>query len=174
MNTIDLYLSLRYKLDYDLYTDYQITDALNYVMKEINLALNSVSSSLITTSTTLTLTNNEADLPSDLETIISVDSKINIPITEELGGYTYQIVGNKIKAQGSTVTIYYKKSYPQYVFTTTITPTTIDLPVSFDNMIKNNIIAYVTGQPTDIQLQTIKLIASRDGRKRPQRLIFYL
>jgi hypothetical protein len=41
-------------------------------------------------------------------------------------------------------------------------------------MIKDNIIALLTGQPVNIQIQTIKLIANRDGKKRPQRLIFNL
>lgn len=174
MLTDDMFCSLRYKLPENEVTPYQITDALNYVMKEIALALNSVSSSLLTASAVLPLVANAADLPDDLETIINVTDKINIPFIEELDADTYQIVGNTIQAQGTTVTMYYKKSYPLYVYGTAITPTTIDLPVSFDNMIKNNIIAYVTGQPTNIQAQTIKLIASRDGKKRPQRLIFNL
>jgi len=174
MDANQLFLSLRYKLGENDFSPYQITDALNYVIKEIVLALNSISSSLTTTSTTLTLVSGEATLPGESESIISVGDKINIPLNSELDGHTYQIVGNKIKAQGDTVTIYYKKSFPVYVYGTEITPTTIDLPSSFDNMIKDNIIAYITGQPTNIQAQAIKLIANRDGKKRPQRLIFTL
>jgi hypothetical protein len=174
VNANELFISVKYKVGYDTYSDYQITDALNYVLNEINIALNSVSSSLITASTTLSLVDSEAELPADLESIISVTDKICIPFNSELDGYSYQIIGNTIKAQGDTVTIYYKKSNPQYVFDMTITPSTIDLPVSFDNMIRDNVIAFLTGQPTNIQLQTIKLIANRDGRKRPQRLIFNL
>jgi hypothetical protein len=174
MLTADLLVSLRYKLPLNEYSGYQIVEALNYVMKEINLALNSVTSSLITTSATLPLVNNEADLPSDLESIISVKDKINVPFMDEIDAYTYQIISNKIKAEGDSVTIYYKKSYSQYEFDTTITPTTIDLPVSFDNMIKDSIVALATGQPVNIQAQAIKLIAGRDGKKRSQRLIFNL
>lgn len=175
MNTADLLTSLRYKLSYADYSDYQITEALNYVIKEISEALNSVSSSLINTSATLTLTDNEADLPSDLETIIYVTDKINIPITDELDAFTYQIEGNTIRTEGDTVTIYYRKTLPEYTFDgTVITPSTIDLPASFNNMIKTNIIAFLAGQPTDIKIQTIKLIANRDGKKRRQRLIFRL
>ena len=175
MLTNKLLVSLRYKLGENEYSFYQITDALNYVMKEINLALNSVTSSLITASATLTLTENEADLPTDLESIISVVGKINIPFMDELDSITYQVVGDKIRAQGDTLDIYYRKSFPQYEFGgTEITPTTIDLPASFDNMIKDSIIALLTGQPSNVQAQTIKLIANRDGKKRPQRLIFNL
>jgi len=174
MNTDSLFLSLRYKLNENEFSNYQITDALNYVMKEINRALSGVTSSLITKVVSLALVNNQATLPSDLESIIQVTDKICIPFTDTIDAYTYQITGNTIQAQGETVTIYYKKSYPQYVFTDVITPTTIDLPVSFDNMLRDNIINLLTGQPTNIQAQTIKLIASRDGKKRPQRLIFNL
>jgi hypothetical protein len=179
MTTAELLLSLRYKLPDDQYSPYQIVDALNYVVNEVGLALNSVTSSLITTSASVTLTDNEGDLPSDLESIINVggdaDYKVNIPITEELDADTYQIVGDKIRCQGSTVTIYYKKNLPAYSYVSeAITPTTIDLPVSFNNMIKENVIAYVTGQPTNIQPQVLKLIANRDGKKRPQRFIFTL
>lgn len=175
MNTSSLYVSLRYKLSENDYSPYTIVDALNYVVNEISLALNSVSSSLITTSAVLTLVNNEADLPTNLETVISVKDRVSVPISAELDAYTYQIEGNKIRADGETVTVYYKKTLPEYYFDgAVITPSTIDLPVSFNNMIKDNIVAYLTGQPTNIQTQTIKLIANRDGKKRPQRLAFYL
>lgn len=175
MDTSALYASLRYKLNENEYSPYQITDALNYVMNEISLALNSISSSLITTSATLPLTNNEADLPSDLETIISVVDRINVSLSAEIDAYTYQVEGNKIRADGETVTVYYKKTLPEYSFDgSAITPSTIDLPVSFNNMIKDNVIAHLTGQPTNIQTQTIKLIANRDGKKRPRRLAFTL
>jgi hypothetical protein len=180
MNTADLYISLRYKLPEEEYSPYQIVDALNYVINEISIALNSVTSSLITTSASVTLTLNEGSLPSDLETIINVggtgeDQKLQYPIQDELDAYSYQIVGSKIKCQGTTVTIYYRKNLPSYSYVSkAISPTTIDLPVSFNNMIKDNIISYLTGQPANIQLQTIKLIANRDGKKRPQRFVFNL
>jgi transcription antitermination factor NusG len=143
-------------------------------MKEINKALNGITSSLITKSTTLTLTNNAADLPSDFESIIEVVDKINIPMTAELDAYTYKITVSQILAQGDTVTLSYRKSFPVYVFSDTITPTTIDLPVSFDNMLIDGIVGLLTGKPIDIKAETIKLIANRDGKKRPQRLIFNL
>lgn len=174
MNANELFISVKYKVWYNNYTDYQITDSLNYIMKEINLTLNSISSSLTTKSVTLTVVNNEAELPSDLESIISVTDKISTPINSELDAYTYQVEGNTIRTQGDTVKIYYKKSYPQYVFTDVISPTTIDLPASFDNILRDNIVLLLTGQPIDIKLQVIKLMASRDGKKRPQRLIFNL
>lgn len=173
MNTSDIITAVRYKVGYDTYSNYQITEVLNYVIREISLALNNITSSLITTSTTLTLTDNTATLPSDLESIIDVADKVNIPITEELDSYTYQIVGNIIKTQGDTVTIYYKKSLPQYTFDgETVTPATIDLPVSFNNMIIDNIITLLANGEVNVQTQTIKLIANRDGKKRSQRLIF--
>jgi hypothetical protein len=180
MTTNELLIALRYKLRENDFSPYQIVDALNYVINEISVALNSVTSSLITTSATVTLTDNEGDLPSDLEAIINVggtgtDQKILAPAQEELDAYTYQIVGSKIKCQGTTVTIYYKKHLPAYSYASdAITPTTIDLPVSFNNMIRDNIIAFLTGQPANIQPQVLKLIAGRDGKKRPQRLIFTL
>jgi hypothetical protein len=177
MNTADLLVSLRYVLNRETYSDYQIVDALNYVMNEISLALNNISSSLVHTSAELTLTNNEADFPSDLESIISVKDRVNVPLSYELDGYTYQIEGNKIKAQGNTVTVYYKKTLPTYSLsgeTGAILPTTIDLPVGFNNMIKDSVIAIVTGNPVNIQVQAVKLAATRDGKKRPQKLIFKL
>lgn len=174
MNTADLLVSLRYKLPREQFSEYQIVDALNYVMNEINLALNSITSSLTTKSAILTLTANEADLPTDLESIIYVKDKVSIPITDELTAYTYQIIGNKIKCEGDTVTIYYRKSLPVYEWDSAITPTTIDLPVSFDNMIKDSIVNLLTNQPMELQLATLKLVANRDGKKRPQSLIFRL
>ncbi|WP_094603461.1 hypothetical protein SPSIL_015180 [Sporomusa silvacetica DSM 10669] len=173
MNTSDIISAVRYKVGFVDFTDYQITESLNYVIREISLALNSITSSLITTSTTLTLTDNTAPLPTDLETIISVTDKVNIPITDELSAYTYQIVGNTIQAQGDTVTIYYKKTLPEYSFDGEIVaPTTIDLPNTFSNMIIDNIAALLGGQAINIQTMAIKLVANRDGKKRAQRLIF--
>lgn len=172
MNTSDLLITLRYKLPRNQYTDYQIVESLNYVMKEINLVLNNITSSLTVTSITIPLVDNSADLPSDLESIIDVSDKINIPITEDLDGYTYKIIGNTIQAQGDSVTVFYRKTFPVYIFDTSITPSTIDLPVSFDNPIIDNIVALLTGQPLTIKDQVIKLVANRDGKKRPQKLRF--
>lgn len=175
MNTSDLLTSIRYKVGFTDFSEYQLVDALNYVIRETGLALNSITSSLLTTSVTLTLADNLATLPSDLESIIDVTDRVNIPITQELDSYTYQIVGNTIRAQGKTVTVYYKKTLPEYNYDgETVTPLTIDLPTSFNNMIKDNIISFLTGQPTNIQAAVIKLVANRDGKKRPQRLVFTL
>lgn len=174
MNTSTLLTTLRFRLDYNSYSNYQITEALNYVLKEINLALNGITSSLTVSSATLPLTDNQADLPSDLESIVQVVDKINISVTEELDGFSYQIAGNKIMAQGDAVTLYYRKMFPVYEYDTAITPETIELPSSFDNPIIDNIVALLTGQPLTIKDQVIKLIANRDGKKRSQRLIFRL
>jgi hypothetical protein len=174
MNTADILISLRYKLPRETYSEYQIVDGLNYVINEISLALNSITSSLLTTSAILTLEDNEANLPSDLESIIKVKDRICIPFTDDIDAYTYQIIGNTIRAEGETVTVYYKKTLPTYSYNGAITPTTIDLPVSFENLIKDNIVAFVTGQPLNIMQDAIKLASTRDGKKRPQNLIFRL
>jgi hypothetical protein len=175
MNTSSVIIPVRFKVGYEAYSDYQVAEALNYVIREIGLALSSITSSLITTSATLTLTDNEADLPSDFENIIIVPSKTNIPISDDLDANTYQMIGNTIRCQGDTVKIYYKKSLPEYSYDGSVyEPTTIDLPGSFTNMIIDNVIATLTGQPTDIKAAAIKLVANRDGKKRPQNLIFKL
>jgi len=178
MNTSALFSSVRYRLPEEQFSPYQITDALNYVVKEINLALNIVTSSLTTATAGLTVTNNEAALPADFESMISVgDWNTNytlISTDAELDAFSYQIVGSKMKIQGTTVLIYYRKSFPIYTFSTTITPTTIDLPVSFDNLLIDSVINRAMGQPVNVQSQALRLISVRDGKKRSRTPIFTL
>lgn len=172
-----LYGSVRYRLPENEFSPYQITDALNYVMREINLALNSVTSSLTTKTATLTITAGAANLPADFESMISVGGPefptVNLPYDRELDSYSYQIVGNTIEIEGDTVDIYYRKSFDEYSFTgTAITPATIDLPVSFNNMVIDNVVGRVIGQPVNVQNQALKLIATRDGKKRDRTPVF--
>lgn len=173
MLTSALYASCRYRLPEESFSTYQIVDALNYVMREINLALNSVTSSLSTKTATLTITAGSATLPADFESIISVGDLVSIPTDRELDSYAYQIIGNTIKVEGTTVDIYYRKSFDEYTWNgVLISPTTIDLPASFNNMIIDSVVNRTMGQPINVQSQALRLIASRDGKKRDRIPVF--
>ena len=174
MNIVDIFSSLRYKLPHNEFSDYQIVDSINYVVREISLALNSVTSSLITASVTLPLVDGTVALPADFESLIEVKDKTNVPIQADLDAYTYKVLGNAIYAQGETITLSYRKSFPQFAFDgETFTPTTLDLPVSFMNIVRDNVLSLLTGSEPNIQKQVLQLASIRDGKKRPQRLAFY-
>ena len=177
MLTSALYASCRYRLPEENFSTYQIVDALNYVMREINVALNGVTSSLTTGTATLTITAGVATLPADFESMISVGGPdfptVNVPYDRELDSYSYQIVGNTIKVEGTTVDIYYRKSFAEYTWDgAVIAPATIDLPASFSNMVIDSVVNRCNGQPVQAQQQALRLITTRDGKKRPRNLIF--
>jgi len=173
MLTSALYASCRYRLTEETYSTYQIVDALNYVMREINLALNSVTSSLTTETATLTPVAGVADLPADFESMISVGSLVSIPTDRTLDSYAYQIIGNTIQVEGTTVDIYYRKSFEEYTWDgAVITPMTIDLPSSFNNMIIDSVVGRTMGQSVSIQSQALRLISIRDGKKRDRIPVF--
>lgn len=177
MLTSALYASCRYRLPDESFSTYQIVDALNYVMREINVALNGVTSSLTTKTATLTITAGAASLPTDFESMISVGGPefptVNLPYDRELDTYSYQIVGDTIEIEGTTVDIYYRKSFAEYTWDgAVIAPATIDLPASFNNMVVDSVANRTMGQPVSVQQQALRLIASRDGKKRDRTLIF--
>jgi len=178
MLTSALYGSVRYRLPDESFSPYQIVDALNYVVNEISLALNGITSSILTAPATLTITAGVATLPTDFESMISVgdvDAPLTlIPADRELDAFAYQIVGNTMHVEGITVDIFYRKFLPSYSFDGTITPTTIDLPTSFNNLLVDSVIMRCNGESVNAQQQALRLIASRDGKKRPRNLIFNL
>ena len=180
METKALYTAVRGVLPDEKYSIYDIVDGINYVISEVYSALNGITSSLTSSSVALALTANATDLPADFESMISVggrdNPKILIPNDATLNSCTYQIEGNSIKTEGSTVLIFYREAAPFYAFGTytdspsvsVIYPEVIPLPGSFTNIITDNIINQVTGKPVNVQAQALRLIANRDGQKRPR------
>lgn len=121
------------------YSDYDLLDALNSILKIVNNSLIKLKSNLIVRDATLTVANGVADLPVDFISPIYINST-----TEELspakpldqGGYL--IIGDTIHAQDGVITMIYRQAFPQVGLTD-------DLPVPdwFTELLKKFLVIIV-------------------------------
>lgn len=170
MNVDEFVVSLRYDLqdaDGTKYSDYQVLDALNKILRLVNQQLCNMSSDLIKVKTDLTLTSGNVSLPADFqaETRVLVSTVILIPRTTEdtTDTATYEIYDGKLYANQTTVTLTYKKSFSDI---TAISATALPLPNMFVNLlidlIKQKLSGAVDAVLTPIISQELyKLVAKR-------------
>jgi hypothetical protein len=137
-----LFLSLRYVLGDiagNVYSDYQLEEAINTVQSIIANALSTSNSELLTDTATITLTSNVADLPSDFQSVVSVFNLAGEPLSyltksKAIDEYSYRIRGTKIYFAGSALTLDYKKSLTSADIADL--NVTMDLPEYFADTIK--------------------------------------
>lgn len=101
------------------YSDYQIVNALNTVIRQVNAALSNVTSDLTKARTTLTLVSGAVTLPTDFVKETRVTDPVSnydlLPRTTELSTdtHTYEILSNQLIVNLPTVVLTYKKYFPE-------------------------------------------------------------
>jgi hypothetical protein len=113
-----LFLSLRYVLGDvagNVYSDYQLEEAVNTVQSIIANSLATSNSELLTETATITLTSNVGDLPANYQSTVSVFNASNKPLSylnksKPIDEFSYRIRGKKIYSAAGTLTLDYKKS----------------------------------------------------------------
>lgn len=156
ISTQELILLIRYDLrdtSKASYSEHQILDVINTVAKTTVTTLARSYSKLIEKEVDIPLTNNEADLPSDFLSIVTVKSG-SIPLLpqSDLDNYGYRITKDKIKANATTLNVVYRYTIPKI-----INGSTIDLPDWFVESIRkySSMILEGTIPRTSAELQTM-------------------
>jgi hypothetical protein len=117
----DQLLDIRYAIN-DMashtYSDYQIVNALNTVIRQVNAQLSNMTSDLIKARTTLTLVNGAITLPTDFQSMVKMtdaNNSIMRPRTVEpdTDTNTFEILNNQILANQPTVVLTYKKYFAE-------------------------------------------------------------
>lgn len=163
------------------YSDYQLMNSLNSVLRLVNISLQNISSSLIKKATTLTLTGGTAPLPDGFLSIydVAAGSQSLLPQTGslDLDDYTYRIIGNQIYANYDALNIIYLS-----VFTIVQTTDVLPVPDVFAELLKRYTKVFLAGGidtstatilPT-IQSETYMLVASRERTKIVRKPSFYV
>lgn len=183
----DVLLGVRYELG-DIqgfvYSDYVLLNALNSILRMINIDLCNMSSDLVIASATLdTSITGYAPLPSNyqgVKQVLDVAGNPLDPRTDELSSdiYTYKIWANNLYAVNSPITFYYKSAFPTLVNMTDVVP----LPVMFTEILKKYIKIYTQNQETaadatimqPLTTDLMKLVAGRDKTKLWRKMPFYV
>ena len=139
MTVGELITSVRYDLNDPQgieFSDQELIEYINRSQEWINQELIELGSYLVAKKTTLTLTNNETDLPADFVKEISVKAgnlylRSVVPY-EELPEDGYQIIGGKLRAKADTVELTYFYTLPSYSAKTD----TIVLPQPLHNILR--------------------------------------
>lgn len=118
-----------------VYSLYEKLSALNQVLQMMNTILANISSDLVKERATLTFTAGSADLPTDYGGMVSLTATSGYKLYERLGEdtsdlNTYELIGGKIYAAHSTLTLTYKK-----VFAEVDEADTMPLPDMFKQLI---------------------------------------
>jgi hypothetical protein len=165
-------------------SNYQIFDALNYVLSAVFNTLAKMNSTVITKpAATLTLTANSVDLPSDFQSVVNVTDSSDTPLrlaskNEELSEKNYRIIGNKLYSVNSTVKLTYKYFYTRI----TSTATSFPLPDSFIEMAKDYTAIKLGAKPVPDGKSLIAMItddvydltANRDYNELEMQMPFYV
>lgn len=120
------------------YSDHQLVNAINQVMRQINTTLCNITSDIVKTRVTLALTNGSVSLPIDYDSLIKITTIDNLPMyyrTSENNddSWTYELIGGMIYANQSSVVLTYKKSFPE--FDVNDTNVTLPLPDFFKDLV---------------------------------------
>jgi hypothetical protein len=122
----DQILDIQYSvgdIEGNVYSPYQIMNALNTVIRQVNAALSNVTSDLTKTRIPLTLISGAVDLPLDFVKETRVTDPVSnydlLPRTTELSTdtHTYEILNNQLIANLPTVVLTYKKFFNEMELT---------------------------------------------------------
>jgi hypothetical protein len=163
MTAQEILLQLRYQLgdtERVTFSDYQLLDALNSVLTLINNALSVQGSNLIEKQVTLTLTDGEIDLPSDFQSVVTVQNTsqtgLNVASKNELlTQYNYRIRGNTIYSLNEQLILVYKQS-----FDAVGEEDDLPLPNYFSELIKKYAVMVLKGTIDRSDAQAYQVIAN--------------
>lgn len=102
----------------DTYSPYQIVNAINTVLRQINKALSNITSDLTKKRVTLTLVDGVADLPDDFQSISRITDGSFIPLTprtteDDTAKFLYEILDNQIYSNSDTIILTYKRYFTE-------------------------------------------------------------
>ena len=147
--------SVRFDLDDShkaIYSDYELLDALNSILKIVNNSLIKLKSNLIIRNTTIPVTTNTTPLPVDFISpiFVSIDGTELSPAKPlDQGGY--QIIGSELKTANGSLYLEYRQAFPQVAITE-------ELPVPdwFSELLKKFLVIIVKKEmnKTDSAFQT--------------------
>lgn len=157
----------------NVYSDYQVINALNAILRQTNKVLSNITSDLCKARTTLTLTAGAVDLPVDYQAIIRITDSNNIPLTArtteiDTSPYIFEIIDNQIIANVPTVILTYKKFFAdidlEYDTNGQIVEKTLPLPDFFKDSLTVYTKAALDGTITDEPLDAVikRLVSRRD------------
>lgn len=181
----DVLNSLRFDIDdqgQTKYSQYQLLDKMNTALRMINVQLCNLSSSLVTKSAGLSMTNGSAPLPDDFQAPLKVQGLSNelFPTTDDVDSFTYRIIGNLLYAN-QDVTLEYKCSFPALTFDDNMKIVTdlLPLPDNFFDLLKQIIKDLLGGTLQDtittyVQQQVFNLVSGRERTKLVRKKLFVL
>ena len=123
MKASELFVELRYDINDQFkarFSEFQLMNTLNSVLRLMNNALNNLFSPIIVTAVSVPLTNNQGALPSDYQSIVVIhpasDTTISLVPVTLLATPTneqYKIMSGTIFSSNSSVDIIYRKTFPK-------------------------------------------------------------
>lgn len=122
MKASELFVEFRYDINDQFkarFSDFQLMNTLNSVLRLMNNALNNLFSPIIVTAVTLPITNSQGTLPTDYQSIVVVkitgDDTSLEPITllATPTNEQYKIMSGAIYTNNSSVDIIYRKTFPK-------------------------------------------------------------
>lgn len=141
MKVSELFVEFRYEINDQnkiRFSDYQLMNSLNSVLRLMNNALNTLFSPIIVTSATVALTNNSGALPADYQSLVVItktgDASPLEPVTLQTTptNEQYKIMNTTLFSNNSSVDIIYRKTFSKIVAVTEDVP----LPDYFVELIK--------------------------------------
>lgn len=150
MRVSDFLVSLRYTIKDTAQTTYsnpQLLDATNSVIRMINNELVKLNSSLVTKAATLTLTSGSTSLPTDFIAMVSL--KDSVDSTDEYGAHKsldnkgYYIIGNTLTVASGVTSLY---MIYRYLFSVVTESGDIPLPDWFIEQLRKYVGLLVTGR----------------------------
>lgn len=157
-------------------SDYSLLDALKSVLTLVSTALDNTTSNLLVQSAEISMTDGVGDLPADFQSLVSVENGWrHAPLNRKPGRGEYQLLGDKIYADETTVSILYKK---QLQVSSASDP--VPLPDTFTELLIKFIKIFledgVTKTDADllsmISPEVYRLAAGRERTELRQQLIF--
>ncbi|WP_196606600.1 hypothetical protein [Pectinatus frisingensis] len=133
------------------YSNYQLIDAINSVLNIIYNAISHTSSTILTQSQKINLTNSAGKVPDDFLSVIDVqksvgDRQISLQSrsqSQEVDPWSYKIIGNQIYSQNDVLTILYEPYFDDISINDI--DTDLVLPSYFREVIKKYAVMTLTG-----------------------------
>jgi hypothetical protein len=137
------------------FSDYQIVNTLNSVLKIINNALTKRKSDLITKNDVLAVENDKVELPADFIAVVRVvnENMYELFPQKPLNDFGYKIVGNILTAQTPTVIITYRYAFPKVKL-----GDEIPLPDWFSELLKKYVIMLISQKVNQFDVSFSQMI----------------
>jgi hypothetical protein len=164
------------------YSQYQLLDKLNTALRMVNAQLCNMSSSLVTNSEDLTMTDGSAPLPDDFQSPLKVQGTNYelLPTTGPIDDFHYRILGDSLYSN-QDVTLEYTCSFPSLTLDGGVDIITdlLPLPDNFFDLLKQIIKDLLAGSLQDtittyVQQAVFNLAANRERTKLVRKKLFTL